>query len=77
MNLPHVDISSEISRLDFCAKQMRMEAHNSGQRVETIKHVSNLLARLEDGQISAELAMRWLSRIERAMRSQGRDQSAN
>lgn len=77
MNLPHIDINSEISRLDFCAKQMRIEAHNSGQRVETIKHVSNLLARLEDGQISAELAMRWLSRIERAIQPQGKDRSAS
>ncbi len=65
MNMPRVDIKSEFGQVDFCTRQMRIEAHNAGERLETIKHVRELLAQLKDGRISTELALNWLDRYER------------
>ncbi|MEX0343758.1 MAG: hypothetical protein AB3N20_02470 [Rhizobiaceae bacterium] len=65
MPMPRVDIKSEFGQVDFSARQMRIEAHNAGERVKTIQHVRELLVQLEDGRISTELAMNWLNRYER------------
>ncbi len=67
MRLPQIDLKSEFGQLDFCTRQMRNEVHDTGERLQTIRHVNELLARLEDGRISKQLALRWLSRIEQSI----------
>lgn len=66
MQVPRVDFKTETARLDFFVRQMRIEAHNDRKRVETIGHIRKLLAGLQNGKVSATLAMRWLDRIEQA-----------
>ena len=67
MRLPQIDIKNEFGQLDFCTRQMRHEIKDSGERLRTIRHINELLVRLEDGRISKQLALRWLSRIERSI----------